>query len=893
MCPPGDGTRDDRPLGHRDQLDAGLDEEIRFHIERQTEKNLRAGMPADEARRQALIRFGGVDRAKEHTRDEFRAAFIENFLRDMRYGARALLRAPSFTIVATLTLALGIGATTAMFSVVNGILLRPLPYPQQDRLVELVHRMGTSRMLASPAVYFGYRDHGRTFEAVGMWDWDSSPVTVTGSGDPESVNSVEVTHEVLGILGAAPALGRGFRASDDVPAAAPTVVISHAYKQRRFGAVNPLGRTLVVDGVAREVIGVLPESFRFFQYPADIFYPMQPVRAGAAFPAGDGRGVARLKPGVTLEQANADVARMIPLINAEFGRPGPAFDRLGFGPNLRPLKEMVVGTLDRTLWLLMGTIGLLLLIACANVANLVLVRAQSRRSELSVRTALGARWGDIVRVVLTENAILGLAGGAIGVALAHLSLPYLLSLAGDDLPYIMTVRIDLTVMVAALVISALATFVCAFIPVVRFARPRARLADSLQGSRGVGDAHEGNRARQGLLVAQVALALVLLVGGGLMIRTFVALRQVDPGFQDPSSVQTFQLTLPAPSISATGTAGSAPAPATLVRMHLAIADRLAAVPGVQSAAFTSASDGLPLDGDGRSSTVFIEGKVVGDNLPPPKEIQFASPRFFETMMTPIVAGRAFERSDITPQRSLALVSENFARAEWGSAANAIGKRIRLNQRGPWLDVIGVVKDVRHNGLGQAAPETVILPPIGRETATFVVRSTRAGSSAFLDELRRAVWSVNGNLSLAGIQTLGEMYERSMARTSMTLKLLGITGVLALVLGLVGIYGVVSYAITQRQREIGIRIALGAGHGEVRRMFVRNALVLVAIGLAIGFPAAAVLTRLMASQLFGISPLDPATHLAVALLLAGAATLASYISARRASTLNPVEVLKGA
>jgi putative ABC transport system permease protein len=887
MRPQGDGTRGDRSLGRRDELETGLDEEIRFHIDRQTEKNVRGGMAPDEARRQALIKFGGVDRAKENTRDEFRAAFIESFLRDVRYGARALLRAPSFTIVATLTLALGIGATTAMFSVVNGILLRPLPYPQQDRLVELVHRVRIGQMLASPAVYFGYRDHSRTFEAVGMWDWDSSPVTVTGGGDPESVRSVEVTHEVLGILGATPALGRGFRASDDVQAAAPTVVISHAYSQRRFGGVNPLGRTLVVDGVAREVIGVLPESFRFFKYPADIFYPMQPVRAGAGFPVGDGRGLARLKPGITLEQANADAARMIPLINAEFGRPGPAFDRLQFGPNLRPLKEIVVGTLDRTLWLLMGTIGLLLLIACANVANLVLVRAQSRRSELSVRTALGARWGDIVRVVLTENAILGVAGGAIGVALAHFSLPYLLSLAGDDLPYIMTVRIDLTVMLAALVISALATFVCAFIPVVRFARPRARLADSLQGSRGVGEAHEGNRARQGLLVAQVALALVLLVGGGLMIRTFVALRQVDPGFQDPANVQTFQLTLP------TAPADSRPVPEVLIRMHMTIAERLAAVPGVQSAAFTSANDGLPLDGDGRSSSIFVEGKVVGDNLPRPKEVQFASPRFFETMMTPIVAGRAFEWSDMFPRRAVALVSENFARAEWGSAANAIGKRIATQQTGPWLDVIGVVKDVRHSGLNQPAPETVILPPIGRETATFVVRSTRAGTSSFLDELRRAVWSVNGNLSLASIQTLGEMYERSMARTSMTLKLLGITGVLALVLGLVGIYGVVSYAIAQRQREIGIRIALGAGHGEVRRMFVRNALVLVAIGLGIGFPAAAVLTRLMESQLFGISPLDPATHLAVALLLVVAAALASYISARRASALNPVEVLRGA
>ena len=885
-----EGWRHVRSLRRRNDLETGLNEEIRFHIDRQTEKNLRAGMAADEARRQALITFGGLNRTRESTRDQFRAASIEDFVRDIRYGWRALRRASGFTIVATLTLALGIGATTAMFSVVNGILLRPLPYPEQDRLIELVHEargVGISRILASPAVYFGYRDYSRTFEAVGMWDWDVSPVTVTGDGEPESVRSIEMTHEVLGILGATPALGRSFRSSDDVPGAASTAVISHAYWRRRFGGANPIGRTLVVDGVAREIIGVLPDWFRFFDYPADIFYPMQPMRSEAGFPQGDGRGLARLKPGVTLEQANADVKRMIPLINTEFGRPGPAFDRMQFGPNLRPLKEMVVGNLDDTLWLLMGTIGLLLLIACANVANLVLVRTQSRRPELSVRTALGARWSDIARVVLAENAILGFAGGVVGVAVAYFSLPYLLTLGGDDLPYIMTVRIDPTVLLAALAISALATFVFAFIPVLRFARPQTQLARSLHGGgRGIAGGHEGNSARHMLLVAQVALALVLLIGCGLMIRTFVTLRQVDPGFRDPSSVQTFQLTLP------TSAADPAPEPGPFIRMQHAIADRLATVPGVQSAAFTSANDGLPLDGDGRSSSVFVEGKIVGDTLPPAKEIQFASPRFFETMMTPLVAGRAFAWGDVYQRRPVALVSDNFARAEWGSAAVAIGKRISLRQTGPWLDVVGVVKDVRHNGLDKPAPETVILPPIARGTATFVVRSERTGTSGFLDELRRAVWSVNGDLSLASVQTLGEMYERSMARTSMTLKLLAITGALALVLALVGIYGVVSYAVAQRQREIGIRIALGAGYGEVRRMFVRNALALVAVGVGIGLPAAAVLTRLMESQLFGISPLDPTTHLAVALVFVVAAGLASYISAHRASALDPVEVLRG-
>lgn len=882
-----------RSIWQRTEIETGLAEEMRFHIDCQTEKHLQAGMPADEARRQAQIKFGGVERAKENTRDQFRAASFEDFFRDMRHGWRALLGAPGFAIAATLTLTLGIGATTAMFSVVNGILLRPLPYPDQDRLVELVHEArgaGIPRILASPAVYFGYRDHSHTFESVGLWDWDRSPVTVVGAGEPESVRSVEITHEVLEMLGATPALGRSFTSADDAPGAAPTAMISSAYRESRFAGAHPIGRTLVVDGVPREIVGVLPEWFRFFDYPADIFYPIRIVRSEAGFPQGDGRGLARLKPGVTLEQANADIRRMIPLINAEFGRPGPAFDRLQFGPNLRPLKEIVVGSLDDTLWLLMGTIALLLLIACANVANLVLVRTQSRRGELSVRTALGARWVDIARTVLAENAILGLAGGILGVVFARLSLPYLVALGTNDLPYIMTVKIDIAVLLAALGVSVLATFVFAFIPALRFARPQADLADSLNGGgRGIADRRESKRVRHVLLVAQVALALVLLVGCGLMIRSFVMLRQVDPGFQQPSGVQTFQLTLPASRPSA-----SDPPPGAAIRMQHAIAERIATVPGVQSAGFTSANDGLPLDGDGRMGAVFVEGKVAGDTPASPKEIQFASPGFFEAMMTPIVAGRAFEWNDVYQQRPLAAVSENFARAAWGSAAAAVGKRIGLQSAGgPWLEVIGVVKDVRHNGLNEPAPETVILPPAARETATFVVRSERAGTSAFLDELRRAVWSVNGTLSLAGVQTLRDLYDRSMARTSMTLNLLAITGGMALLLGLVGVYGVVSYAIAQRRREIGIRMAIGADLGDVRLMFVRDALVLVAAGVGIGVATAAALTRLMASQLFAISPLDPATYLAVSLGLVAAAGLASYLAARRASSLDPVEVLKSA
>jgi putative ABC transport system permease protein len=750
--------------------------------------------------------------------------------------------------------------------------------------------LGIARLFASPAVYFGYRDHGRTFEAVGLWDWDSSPVTVTGSGEPEAVRSLEVTHEVLTILGAHPIVGRGFRAADDLPGSVPTAIISHGYWQRRFGGADPLGQTLVVDGIPRQVIGVLPQWFRFFEYPAEIFYPRQPVRAGAVFPSGDGRGIARLKRGVTLAEANADVARMIPILGEEF--PGGNVKQWRLGPKLGWLKDTVVGELRDTLWLLMGTIALLLLIACANVANLVLVRTEARRPELAIRAALGAGWGGITRVVLAESALLGLASGVAGLSVAYLSLPLLLSLGAADLPQIMAVKIDPTVVMVTLGVSVLATLTFALVPVLHVALPGIPLAGVLRGAgRSVTEGRETNRARHLLVVCQVALALVLLVGSGLMLRTFQTLRRVDPGFRDPGHVQTFQLSIPTANVPEAGRA-AAPTPDRTVRMQHEILDRLAAVPGVERAGFSSSNDGLPLDGDGKTRGIFIEGRPPAVGPPALKEVQFVSPDFFETLRTPLMAGRTFEWSDVDQARPVVLVSENLARAEWGSAGAALGKRLAARETGPWSEVVGVVKDVHHYGLSQPAPETVIFPPRPDDTASFVIRSERVDTVSFLRDLRRAVWAVSPNLSLAGVQTLGDLYQRSMARTSMTLQLLAITGAMALLLGLIGIYGVVSYSVSQRRREIGIRLALGAAQGEIRRMFVRHALGLVGFGVVIGLAAAVGLTRLMEAQLFGVSPLDPLTHLAVALALLAAAALASYLSARRASRLDPVEVLKG-
>jgi putative ABC transport system permease protein len=657
-----------------------------------------------------------------------------------------------------------------------------------------------------------------------------------------------------------------------------------------FGGADPLTQSLTIDGVPREVIGVLPQWFKFFDYPADIFYPLQPVRANAMFPAGDGRGIARLKPGVTLAQANADVARLIPILDQEF--PGLNAEQLKFRPKLRWLKDSIIGDLRDTLWLLMGTTGVLMLIACANVSNLVLARTQTRRPELATRAALGAGWAAIARVVLAESTVLGLIGGVAGVLVAYLSLPVLLRVGAADLPRMMVVDIDVTVLLVALVTSALASLTFALIPVLNFALPKHQIANELRGGvRTVTDGHAGNRARQLLVVAQVALTLVLLVGSGLMIRTFVTLSRVDPGFGDAAKIQTFQLNIPT-SVVPDATRAGAHDPRRTIRMQHEIVDRVGVVSGVGSVGFSSSNDGLPLDGDGRTTLLFVEGRAMVDETAPPKEFQAVSPGFFETMQTPVVAGRAFDWNDVHQDRAVVLVSENLARAEWGSARGALGKRIATSRSGRWSEVVGVVKDVRHYGLRQSPPETVIVPADATNTvASFVIRSERVGTRGFVEELQTAVRSVNTELSLANVQTMGDLYRRSTARTSMTLQLLAMTGTIALVLGLVGIYGIVSYAISQRRREIAIRLALGATQGEVRRMFVRSALTLVGTGVAIGFAATISLTPLVKSQLFGVSPLDPMTHLAMALLLIAAAGLASYVSAHRASALSPIDVLK--
>jgi len=596
---------------------------------------------------------------------------------------------------------------------------------------------------------------------------------------------------------------------------------------------------------------------------------------------------------VTIEQAAADAARMIPISLGRFppfpGGNVKMFEEAHLAPNFRSLKNDLVGDVQTTLWVLMGTIGMVLLIACANVANLLLVRAESRQQELAIRAALGAGSGRIARELLLESVTLGVLGGIVGLALAFGALRLLIALAPGNLPRIDNIAIDGVVLVFTLALSLAAGLLFGVIPVLKYAGPHINAA-LRGGGRNASASRERHRARNTLVVAQVALALVLLVASGLMIRTFAALRNVHPGFARPESIQMLRLSIPQSQVKE---------PVAVARMHQAIIDTIAAVPGVESVALSSI---VPMTGQGWHDPLYAQDHVYAESkIPPIIEFKMVTPGLMKTMGTPLVAGRDFTWTDLYDKRRVAMVSENLARDLWGQPAAALGKFVRPYAKGEWREVVGVVGDTRDDGVNTKAPSIAYWPMLttdftdGTDTVTrsitYMIRSSRTGSTGFVNELERAVWSVNPNLPLASVRTLQSVYDASLARTSFTLVMLGIAGGMALLLGVAGIYGVISYSVSQRTREIGIRIALGARSQEVAGMFVRHGLALAGVGVTIGLIGAFAIARLMSSLLFEISPADPVTYGSVALTLVAATVLASYVPALRATGVDPCEALR--
>jgi predicted permease len=820
------------------------------------------------------------------------------FTDQLRQVLRRLGRAPMFTAITLITLAAGIGANIVIFSVLEGVLLKPLPYPEPDRLIGVWHTapgINIKNLNMAPSVYFIDREQSTTFQDIGAYNDDS--FSVTGTGEPQLVHGLKVTDGTLPLLGVVPALGRLFTRQDDSPEAPDTVLISYGYWREKFGG-DPavIGRPITADGKPREIIGVLPRGFQFLDdQDIAIIAPFKWDRSKLKLGNFSYRALARLKPGVTMAQASADVARMLPIVSRSFPPPEgfstQLFENAHIGPNLRSLKQEVIGDVGNVLWVLMGSIAMVLLIACANVANLLLVRVEGRRQELAIRTAMGAGRGRIAGDLLFESILLGLMGSLLGLALAYGALRILVAIAPMGIPRIHEIGIDGRVLLFTLAITLLSSLLFGSIPIFKYAG--ARLNASLrEGGRSLSQSREQHRARNVLVVVQVALALVLLICSGLMIRTFRALMHVPPGFVGADTVQTFRFYVPEAQIPDTEDE-------RVVRMEEEILNKLAAIPGVSSVGFSSS---LPMDMEDSNDLLFAQDRSYAEgDIPPIRRFKFISPGFFRTLGTPLVAGRDITWTDMYQKIPVALVSENFAREYWHDANNALGKRVRASSTDDWREIIGVVADMHDDGVNQDAPTSVYWPVMMdrfegqkeslRRDIAFTIRSPRAGSEAFLKEVREAVWSVNPNVPLSSVHTLGHFYTESMARTSFTLVMLAVAGGMALLLGIVGIYGVIAYSVSQRTREIGIRMALGAQRQTLISMFVRHGLLLTGVGIACGLVASFAVMRLMSSLLFNVSPLDPVTYSAVTIVVVITAYLACYLPSRRAATIDPVDALR--
>jgi predicted permease len=809
-------------------------------------------------------------------------------LNELRFAIRGLARTPGFTIVAVLTLALGIGATTAVFTLVDSVLLRPLPYPQSERILSIRHegRGGEDQLPMSTGLYLLYRDHARSIASIALQG--NAVLNIAGDNDAERVTGASVSPSIHDVLLTVPAHGRRLLESDGEPGADPVVILSDAYWQSRFGGdPSVLNTTLLMSGVPRQIVGIMPRGFAYPDEEARFWIPLTVDPANAPLPAFGAEGIARMADGATLETVRADVAGIIGRLEELAPEAAPAVSFLRevtITGVVDTLKEVVVGNVSRVMWTLLGMVGFVLLIACANVANLLLVRAESRQRELAVRQALGANRAAIARPFLAESLTLGVAGGALGVAVAALAVRTTTALAPADLPRMSEVGIDPRVLAFTATISLLAAFAFGMFPILRYGTGDLSGALKEGGVRGGTVGRERHRVRNTLVVAQVMMALMLLVGSGLMFRSFLALMAVDPGFEQ-EGILAVQLSVPPGEISD---------PAAVADFYRQVRERISAQSGALS---VGAGASVPLSGQLAFVTHSIEDHPTGpDELPPLAHFTNADVGYFETLGIPIVDGRSLTSRDGASQFRGVVVSRAYAQ-RWWPDASAIGRRIEFGPGGPW-EIVGIAENVRNRGLQEDPEEIVYLPAqIGPADAPQSVRTReiviRVASDplAFLPIVRREVREINARIPLSNPRTMRDMVRVATAETSFTMAVLGSASVVALLLGLIGIYGVVSYIVTQRTRELGVRMALGAQRSYVRGLVVRQGLVLGGIGVAAGLALALAGSRLIESLLFGVSARDPLTYGAVAIALLAVAGLASWIPAQRAAGVDPAIALR--
>jgi putative ABC transport system permease protein len=867
-----------RSILRKSRADAELQREIEIHLEQLVKEAVASGMNESEARRMARRQFGSLEKTKEECRDTRRVNVIDNFARDVRHALRMIWSKRSFSAPALLTLALGIGANTAIFSVLAAVLIRSLPYAEPKELVGVSNSAVFSGHVIndwplSLDMYAAYNEQARSFADFGVWT--AGAAAVTGPGEPQQVATVAMTHGVLRALGVQPHLGRWFSSTDEVPGAQKAVILSYKLWQRRFGGDGRvLGKLILIDFVPYQVVGVMPRSFAFLNVDPDVFLAQSVTSGAPGSGDADYSGVARLKPGVSLAQASQDLARVLSIWGAGSSQWGQALEELRVKPNVHPLKQDVVGDVGAVLKILMGSLAIVLLLVCANVANLVQVRAQARREEFAIRAALGAGRGRIAGQIIVECLALATLGGAAGSALAYGALRVLVTHGPSTLPRISEIRLDSISILFALTCSFLSAMLFGFIALLK-----SGLRSRPQNTRGTSPSADQLHSQNALVVAQVALALVLLVGAGLLVRSFIALDAVKPGFTHPEQIQTIRLFIPEAQIRE---------PERVAQMQADILHEVAANPGVTAAGFATA---LPLELQYRNGNpVSVEGKTAVDRIPPNRTIKSISPGLFAAIGTQLINGRDFTWSDLVNPARVAIISENMARENWGDPPHALGKRIRIGRDGPWSVIVGVAENVYEDGVDQQPPEIVYFPGV-RRAITFALRSSRAGTEGLVKEITTKIHTVDSSLPLVEVRTLSDLNKLTMERRSFTLALLGIAAGMAVTLSIIGVYGVLAYAVGQRRKEISIRVAVGADPRTIKTLFLRQGLILACLGGAIGLVSARGVSRWMASLLFGVKPDDPLTYgVSVAVILA-AAMAASYVPSRRAASLNPIEALR--
>jgi putative ABC transport system permease protein len=863
-----------RNTTRRHEVDRELTEEISAYVELLTEKKMSEGMNEKEARHAAMVEIGGVEQVKEEVRAGRTGFAIETFVQDIRYGLRSLLKKPGFTLTAVIALALGIGANTAIFSVINGVLLRSLAYRDADKIVmvwEHSFQRGRTQNSVSPANFLDWQRRNASFQQIAA-SWDTR-VNLTSGGEPAELLVQRVSADFFQVLGVSPQAGRWFVAEDDKPGANPAVILSHDLWQSRFGG-NPaiVGQSVTMSGRSLTVVGVMPAGFYFLNTQIQAWIPL------ALDPANDWRkqgrylrSVARLKSGVTIQQAQAELDGIAKQLESEYSD----YNK-GWGVNLVPIHEQIVGDIRPVLLVLLAAVAFVLLIACANVANLLLSRAAARQKELALRAALGAGRMRLARQMLTESVLLALMGGVLGVFLAYWGLQLLVALAPDNIPRLREITIDPRVLGFTFAVSLLTGLIFGLVPALQSSRPD--LNDALkEGARG---SSGGNRVVRNLfVVTEMALALILLVGAGLMLRSFSQLHQVKTGF-DTENVLTLRVQLPIAKYRE---------PQQRAEFFKRAQERLAALPGVKS---VGAISYLPLTGLA-SSTVFnlASQPELPPNESPATEVRIITPGYFSAMGIPLVKGRTFDDRDAADSRVL-IINETMAR-KFFPGQDPIGQRLIVNWEPKVADeIVGVVGDVKETALAEEANPAIYWPH-PREPYQFMNFVLRAAiDPAHLSAAAtKEIHALDPDQPVSDIRSLDQVVAKSIARPRFNALLLAIFAGVALVLASVGIYGVMNYSATQRTHEVGIRMALGATRADIMKLVVGNGMMLTVIGIGIGVAASLVLTRVMASLLFGVTATDIPTFLSVSVVLAGVALVANYIPARRATRVNPVIALR--